>query len=64
MSVIQIIRKLAKTNSGASQLWKESFEPHLSLIFKRPIFNRVVISQFCEENNLKLTKSEKNILFI
>lgn len=64
MSAIQIIKKLAKTNSRASQLWKESFEPHLSLIFNRPIFNPVVISNFCEENNLELTESEKNILFI
>ena len=64
MSAIQIIKKLAKTNSRASQLWKESFEPHLSLIFNRPIFNPVAISNFCEENNLELTESEKNILFI
>lgn len=60
MTAIEIIRKIAK--SEASKLWKESFEPKLSLIIGHPTFNPMVISEFCEQHSITLT--EQNILFI
>jgi hypothetical protein len=63
-TAIQIIRELAGTNEEASKLWQASFDPKLSLIVKKPVFNPVVIANYCEKNNKTLTEEEKNIIFI
>lgn len=63
-TAIQIIRELAGTNEEASKLWQASFEPRLSLIVRKPVFNPVIISDYCEKNNKTLTEEEKNIIFI
>jgi hypothetical protein len=61
---IPIFKRITKDSTEASKLWKASFESELSLIFKRIVFNPVVISEHCDKNNIKLTEEEIKILFI
>jgi len=61
---IPIFKRITKNNAEASELWKASFEPQLSLILKRIMFNPIIISEHCDKNNIKLTEEEMKILFI
>lgn len=63
-TAIQIIRELAGSRLEAKKLWEASFEPQLSLIVKKPVFNPCVIADYCEQNNKGLTEEEQNIIFI